>query len=130
MLLQKGSREDAIHALINTWLKDPAHRCGWCQEEYKPELFPCCEKPYIANNAAIFKQFIKEKQLSADTRANDTATNKDKSMRWALSFPPGLLKYLTLAFKTLYNEELFTEQHNVEWFARKFRKYFTIPRKV
>jgi hypothetical protein len=129
-MITQGSREEAIEALLNTWLKDPTFRCGWCQETYNEALFPCCEQPFIANNAAIMRQFVKETIMIRNSRANQYASNKDKSMRLALSFPPGLLQFLTLAFETMYNEKLFTEEHDMAWFAKKFGKYFQIPEKM
>jgi hypothetical protein len=128
MLLQKGSREDAIHALINTWLKDPALRCGWCGEDYSAETFPCCEQPFIGTNSNIMEQFHNELRVRRDAQNNDYASNKSKTFRSTLSFPPGLLGFLTISFKALYGEELFTDQYNMNWFSRKFYKYFAIPK--
>ena len=64
MLIQRGSREDAIHALINTWLNDNTQHCGWCGESFDPRFYPCCEKPFVANNKIIFAQFVKELKRS------------------------------------------------------------------
>jgi len=127
----KGSREDAIHALINMWLKDPLRKCGWCGALYNPLTFPCCEKPFIATNFDIMRQFYKELQMTKETRKNDFAsTGKDKKMRWKLSFPPSLLSFLTASFKRLYDEELFNDQYTTTWFAKKFKKAFTVPERI
>lgn len=130
MLIQKGSREDAIHALINTWLKDPTQVCGWCWRVYKPEHFPCCESPFVSNNSEITKQFSRELQTIRETRRNKYASNKDKSMRWGLSFPYGLLQFLTKAFKDGYGEDLFNKEYDMIWFAKKFGKYFGVPEEL
>lgn len=130
MLLSKGSREDAIHALINTWLKDPRLSCGWCGADFDELNFPCCEKPFVATNAQIFEQFYKELQLDRELSANKHASFKDKSMRLALKMPPGLLGYLTHTFKHLYQEDLFTKEHDINWFLKKFGKKFGVPKEI
>lgn len=126
----QGSREDAIHALINTWLKDARKKCGWCGAFYDPLSFPCCEKPFIACNFDIMKQFYDELQEERKIRRNDFASNKKKNMRWTLSFPPSLLAFLTHSFRVLYNEELFNDKYPITWFAKKFRKTFTMPERI
>lgn len=130
MLIQKGSREDAIHALINLWLKDPKLTCGWCGEDYLPGMPQCCEKPFIATNADIMRQFLKEKQMAQEIQNNVFASTDDKSMRMKLSFPPGLLSFLTLAFKGSYGEDLFTKEYNTTWFAKHFYKSFAMPERI
>jgi len=133
MLLTKGTREGAIHALINVWLKDPTMKCGWCGKTYIPEEFPCCEQPFIANNAGIMKQFYKDQLWIRATRTNANASIKARgtqSMRWVLSFPPSLLSFLERAFKRQYEEKLFHDKYNLVWFAKKFGKYFQIPERM
>lgn len=130
MLLQKGNREDAILALINTWLKDPTLHCGWCGETYNPLNPPCCEQPFIANNVQILKQFHKELRMDRELSANKYASTQGKNMRLALKFPPGLLTFLERSFLNLYNEKLFNEKYSVNWFAKKFYKYFAIPEEI
>ena len=134
MLISKGTRDEAIHALINVWLKDPTRKCGWCGKMYIPEEFPCCEQPYIADNAGIMKQFYKDQLFIRETRKNVYASmkanNTNNSMRWILSFPPSLLSFLESAFKNRYQEKLFHDKYNVQWFAKKFGKYFQIPERI
>ncbi|TRZ47824.1 MAG: hypothetical protein D4S01_11550 [Dehalococcoidia bacterium] len=133
MLLAKGTRDGAIHALINVWLKDPTKRCGWCGKRYFPQEFPCCDQPFIANNAGIMKQFYRDQLWIRSTRKNSTASMKargTKSMRWVLSFPPSLLFFLETAFKRQYHEKLFHGKYNLVWFAKRFGKYFQIPERV
>lgn len=129
MLLTKGSREDAIHALINVWLKDTTKSCGWCGVKYLDNK-NCCEQPFITTNANIFRQFYEELKRDRETRNNDFASTDDKSVRWTLSFPPGLLEFLTISFKRQYQEDLFSKEYDTNWFAKKFGKYFSVPRKI
>ena len=134
MLLTKGTRDGAIHALINVWLKDPTMKCGWCGNTFFLQEYPCCEQPFIANNAAIMKQFYKDQLWIRVTRKNKYASMEarktKKSMRWLLSFPPSLLSFLEVTFKRRYKEKLFHGKYNLVWFAKKFGKYFQIPERI
>lgn len=130
MLIQKGSREDAIHALINTWLNDNSQHCGWCGASFDPAFYPCCEKPFIANNKIIFSQFVKELRMDREMMTNKHGSNKCKNLRWTLKFPPGLLSFLERAFMRMYEEPLFTKQYDITWFAKKFYKYFSVPKEI
>jgi hypothetical protein len=125
-----GTREDAIHALINMWLKDTTKRCGWCSSVYNPLTYPCCEKPFIATNFEIMRQFYKELKEDRKTRKNEFASTGKKTLRWKLSFPPSLLSFLTHSFQKLYNEKLFHDKYNTTWFARRFKKAFTVAERI
>jgi hypothetical protein len=127
MLIKVGKREDAIHALINVWLKDPRKKCGWCGTLYHPAIMPCCEQPFIGTNLDIFDQFYRELKKDRATRRNVYASSDSKEMRWKLKFPPSLLQFLTSMFRKQYDEELFNDKYSTNWFAKKFRKYFTVP---
>lgn len=130
MLLQKGAREDAILALINTFLKDPTKRCGWCEESYDERFFPCCEQPFITTNAGIWQQFHKELQQRRNQQSNKFAATDDKSMRVKLTFPPTMLNFLTRSFKMMYDEDLFSKEYDTTWFAKKFGKYFAVAQEI
>lgn len=130
MLITKGNREDAIHALINTWLNDPTVHCGWCGEKFNPAEYPCCEQPFVADNKTIFKQFHKELQMDRDNLTNKYGSNVSKNLRWTLKFPPGLLSFLEQSFLRMYDEPLFTKEYDINWFAKKFHRYFSVPKEI
>ncbi len=130
MLIQKGNREDAILALINTFLKDPTLRCGMCGQEFTAADTPCCEKPYIASNQDVFMQFHRELVDRRREQKNKFASTDDKSMRIKLSFPPSMLEFLTHAFKKMYDEDLFSKEYDTTWFAKKFGKYFAVAEEI
>lgn len=130
MLIQKGTREDAIHALINIWLKDPRFYCGWCGKEYLEGNGACCEQPFIARNSQVLEQFYQELLIDRENNKNDYASNDAKDFRVVLRMPPGLLRFLELTFESMYGEKLFTDKHDINWFAKKFYKYFAMPRRV
>lgn|SRR3990167_6941007 len=133
MLIQKGNREDAIHALMNTWLKLPQRWCLNCEREFDPvdTKFSCCENPYYTTNSIVFKRHMKEMDGIRETRKDKFAsTGSDTGMRYLLRFPPGLLQYLEMSMKKLYHEKLFTKEYDQKWFAKKFGKYFCIAEEI
>lgn len=133
MLITKGNREDAIHALINTWLKLPQRWCLNCNAEFDPivQKFGCCDNPYYTTNQLVFKRHIEELKEFKDAQKNDFGSSEsDTGMRFLLRFPPGLLEFLETSVKRLYGEKLFTKEYDQRWFARKFGKYFCIADKV
>lgn len=129
MLLQKGSREDAIHALINAWLKDKRKSCVYCGRNSHFEDCSDCGgvNPPLGTNKDILQGFSQELRQIRETRKNKYASTGDKSIRYAVSMPAGLYLFLRTSFKHLYKEELFTKEHDINWFMRKFGKYFSVP---
>lgn len=124
-----GSREDAIHSLINVWLKDNTLSCGWCGEKFLATE-PCCEKPFIASNSEILRQFHKEIKERRDEQKNKYASNEDKNLRLTVSMPPSLFLFLEKAFERLYNEKLFSKEYDHNWFAKHFGKYFAVAQEI
>lgn len=128
----KGSREDAIRALINLWLKDNRMYCATCGEMFKG--VQCCDNPVVGTNRAIFKQFNKEMKRIRQTRCNEHASisagGMKDTMRWKLSIPIGLLQFLEKSFTIVYGEKLFNRDYNTNWFAKKFGKYFQVPERI
>lgn len=138
MLIQvEGSREQAVHALINTWLKIESRWCLNCHTDADSANFPCCESPYWTTNQVVFKRFMEAIKEIRVAQNNEFASTDGKNMRYVLKFPPTLYEFLDTAFKRLYKnddypdgEPLFTKKHNHRWFAKKFGKYFAVPEKV
>jgi hypothetical protein len=131
MLITHGNREDAIHALINTWLKDPTKSCAYCGKGYNYERFmaegPCCEQPLINTNHEHMKLFQQELEVIRQTRKNKYGSNDDKTMRMGLSIPAGLYVFLDKAMIKNYGERLFTKEYDANWFMKKFGKHFQVP---
>lgn len=126
MLIQKGNREDAIHALINFWLKDPRKYCVTCGQPYR-EGVPCCDRRIIGTNVEALRIFTQEIREIRDTRKNKFASDKDKTMRLGASIPLGLYGFLEESMKRLYGESLLTDKYNIVWFNKKFGRYFAVP---
>lgn len=129
MLIKNGSRQDAIHALINLWLKDSTKSCAWCGEKYEPGRF-CCEQPFPATNMQIMQQFSQELKDRREIQKNKFASTDDKSMRASASIPAGLYMFLDSAMHKMYNEGLFTKEYPPSWFAKNFQKVFGVAEVV
>lgn len=130
--IKAGHREDAIHALMNLWLKQPHRWCLNCEkvfDEISP-VWPCCEKPYLTTNQLVFKRFIEHVKTERELAGNAYKSTPNKDMRHLLTFPPGLLQFLDSAMKRLYNEKLFTKEYDQRWFAKKFGKYFLASQEI
>lgn len=61
---------------------------------------------------------------------NEFASTRNKTLRQVLQFPPTLCEFLDMSMRRLYNERLFNEEYNQIWFAKKFGKYFCVPKKI
>ena len=121
-------RATLLEKMINTWCEFPMPSCGWCGKSWdERDLTPCCEKPYIATNKEILHQFIKQIQEDKQTRINAYASNKNKSMRYLITMPPGLFVFLERRMMLNYGEKLFTKKYPDTWFAKCFRKWFCVP---
>lgn len=132
MYVKTGSREEAILALINLWLKDTKMSCVYCG---KQDNFQDCQdcggvEPPLGNNKQILKGFTEELNHIRSTRKNRFASTQDKSMRFGLSMPVGLYNFLIRSFRRMYNEDLFSEEYDINWFMKKFGKYFAVPEEI
>lgn len=121
MLIKSNSRWDAVHALINTILKDGTLYCNNCGMDFDKEV--CCEDPHIGSHKHFLKLIVEQNRLLKSTRANEFASTKNDSMRWGLSLPPRFLATLEKAFRTTYGEKLFRDAHDIRAFAKKFRQF-------
>ena len=127
--MAKGSRESAIRALINVWLKLPTKVCATCNSYYYEGYPDCCDMPIISNNQAAFKQFMRELRDVRLSRSNVFASNKDKTLRLGLSIPSNLYLFLNTSMQRLYKEKLISEEFDMFWFMRNFPE-FQVPEKV
>lgn len=139
--MAQGSREDAIRALINFWLKDPAIYCGSCGASQSvlnfkihddgTATYECCDNVCLGDNKAHMEQCRIEIQRERELSKNKFSANTTKTMRLALKIPPGLLMFLEKAFPKIYHgEQLFNKKYDVNWFAKKFKREFSVPQEI
>jgi hypothetical protein len=132
MQIKTGSKEDAVHALINLWLKDTRKSCAYCGRSRFFEDCGICEgkNPPLGTNAEILEGFYEELKEVRATRKNKFASNNSKDFRLGISMPIGLYQFLDKTFKEKYKVNLFDEKGDLNWFMKKFGKYFAIPEEV
>lgn len=129
MLIKIEDRAEALHAVINMWLKDPTKYCNNCNQDYMDDWEHCCEDPFITNNANVTSLIIKQNKEFQKSRGNAFASTQSKDLRWGLSMPQRLLQYLENYVRTNGEKSLFNEKYNVNWFCRKFPQ-FSIPERI
>lgn len=127
--MAQGSRQNAIRALINVWLKLPTKSCATCGTDFYGGPMDCCEMPVITTNQGAYKKFLKELKEVRSSRSNIYASNKDKTMRLGLSVPANLYMFLETSMKRLYNERLLTDEYDMFWFMKNFPQ-FQVPEKL
>lgn len=128
MLIKTNNKEQALHAVINFWLKDKSVYCNNCGLSNPPTNPPCCENPQIGKNLDHCRGVIKQnKELQKETY-NDYASNANKNMRFSVSLPPALYNVLS-KYCELHGEKLFGSEEQINWFAKKFPQ-FAIPKKI
>ena len=139
--MAQGSREDAIRALINFWLKDPSISCGSCGSAQSilnlkfhddgSTTYECCDNVCLGDNKAHLEQCCAEIARERELSKNKFSSNSTKTMRLALKIPPGLLVFLEKSFPRIYGgEQLFNKKYDVNWFAKKFKKEFAVPQEI
>lgn len=123
-------REKAYRALINEWLKDKRKYCNNCDDEFILEFMPCCEDPQISNNSGHTTAVIQVIKMIKETRDNKFASTKDKSIRWGVSLPPRLYRFLDNYEKKLEEgNRLFKTNEDMRWFAKTF-PVFAVAEKI
>lgn len=129
MLIKINNKWEAVHAVINTWLRDPRVYCNNCGLTACGGL-ACCEDPALGTNLDICKCLIQQNRAMKSSRANDHASNETKTMRWGVSLPPDLMRTLDNYMKLHgHKKGLFEEVSDLNKFMKKFPQ-FAIPTKV
>ena len=120
-----NSKEVALRAFINEWIKDSEVYCNYCGEKYNAppvgsEESICCENRQLGTNAQILHALIIENKRIRETRANQFASNKDKTFRLGISMPPRLLHDLEEYSLNTLKEPLLKDNNEMNDFMRSF----------
>lgn len=131
MIIKINNKWEALHAVINRWLKDPRVYCNDCGATYYKEMgIKCCDNPHIGTNFDFCRLLIKQNKQMQATRRNEFASTGSKNMRWGVSMPPDLLRCLDNYMKIHgHTKGLFGEVKDLNGFMKKFPQ-FAIPKKV
>lgn len=123
MLVKTNDRWTAVHALMNTLLKDKQKYCNYCGKEFEDSL--CCDNPQIGRHIDHVKGVINQNKVTRSEAKNAFGANGDKSLRLGLSLPPRFLDDLERAFKATYGEKLIRDPKDLHSFMRKFPAFTT-----
>lgn len=136
MFVKTTDKLTAMHAFMNTWLKDKTMYCNYCGLPYMPKMtddqgkwVPCCESPEIGTNWDVTKIIIEENKEMRKTRNNEYASTKKKDFRMKSRIPPKLYQDMKAYFSKEYNEKIFSDKNEVNKFIRKF-PVFCIPDRI
>ena len=121
-------KETAIRAFIAEWVRDSTEYCNYCGNVYTkaPEGCVqdiCCPTPHIGTNLTFLWLLIQENKLLRESRANQFASNKDKSMRWGLSITPRLMHDLEEYSINTLKEPLWKDTAEMNDFMRSFPEF-------
>lgn len=130
MIIKINDKWEALHAVINKWLKDQTKYCNNCGKTYFPETGACCLEPAIGTNWDVCMAIKEQNRMHRESLANDYAEMKEtKQMRWGVSIPPTLYQTLNNYMKQHGHKGVFEETSDLNKFMRKF-PIFTIAKKV
>lgn len=124
-----SDKEIAFRAIINVWLKDKTRYCAQCGK-LETEMVDgvCCEDQRVGTNWEVCQAIIRQNKDIRDTRSNDYASTKDKSLRFGVSIPPSLYYTLNSWKKGNNHKGLFDEKGEMEWFAKTFKQFAVCKR--
>lgn len=129
MLVKINNKWEAVHAVINTWLKDKRRYCNNCGDTYTDGI-RCCNDMAIGTNMDVTLAIKEQNIASRQALKNDLGTNSSKTMRWGVSIPPDLMHTLDNYMKQHgHKKGLFEEVSDLNKFMKKF-PIFAIARKV
>lgn len=127
-------KELALKNFINKWIEDPELYCSGCGWKYIPtpegcEPIVCCDRMQICTNLISLWGVIQENKILKETRENQFASIKDKSIRWGMSLPAKLVFDLEGFCATELKEPLWNTYEEMNDFMRTFPQ-FCIPERV
>lgn len=114
----------AARHILNLLLKSDRKYCNDCGKEYDKENFPCCDNPQVGRHLDHVKGIIKQNAELRKERANDFASNKEKTLRWGISLPPYLFREWEEVFQRTQGEKLFRTDKNYKKDFKQFIKEF------
>ena len=120
-----NSKEVAIRAFINEWVKDQTVYCNYCGDKFiqapeGSEQYVCCDNRQLGTNATILHAHLLEIKRIRETRLNKFAANKDKTFRMGISLPPRLLHDLEEYSINTLKEPLLKDSNEMNDFMRSF----------
>lgn len=121
-------KETALRNFINLWVKDEEKYCNHCGMIYAPPpegivYDACCEKPHIGTNLEFLYLLIQDNKQIRESRANQFASNPDKSIRMGISITPRLMHDLEEFSINTLKEPLWKDQAEMNDFMNSFPEF-------
>ena len=118
----------AIRQFINDWLLDPTIYCNTCGFPYFSGEKPCCDNPLIGKNIQHCQALLLQIAAERKCNLNEYGSNKDKTLRHALSLPPDLIRKLERFCQEKLGEKLFVNTKDLRGFMKAFPQFVTMER--
>ena len=128
MLIKSSNKKEAYTAVINELLKDNRAYCNYCGKSWDGTPNPGCEDPQVGTNADVLSAVITQNISIRDSRNNDYASTKNKSLRWGLSIP-GFVYEALHHYEKSHNRKFLGSNDDINWFMKNFPQ-FSIPRRA
>ena len=119
----------AVHAFINTWLKDPTIYCNNCGQKFIGEGYECCDNMQRGTNKSYTIALLQQNKVRQQTRLNDYASNEKKNFRLGVSMLPSLVDALEKYCKATMGEKLWNNDAEFIQFMKRF-PMFRVAKKV
>ena len=126
MSIELSQRKEAYRRITNLLLQDNSLYCNNCGASYDKTI--CCEDPQIGSNADVAEAVAHQCKFLLETRANEHASTKDKSMRMSLQLPVFMYEALN-NFEKSHGRKLIKDDKDIA-FLMKVYPQFRIPRRL
>lgn len=125
--LEKGKYAE-IRKFINQWLLDPTLYCNSCGFPYFIGEKQCCDNPRIGRNIQHCQALLLQISAEKKCNLNEFGSNKDKTLRQAVSLPPDLMQKLEKFCQEKLGEKLFVNSKDLRGFMKAFPQFVTSER--
>jgi hypothetical protein len=129
MFEKTSNRQEAYKNITNMLLQDNTYYCNHCGKTFDniSKEF-CCENPQIGTNADVAEAVAYQCRYLRETRANDHASNKSKTLRMGLQLPVFMYEALS-NYEKAHGRKLISTDKDIH-FLMKIYPQFRIPRRI
>lgn len=124
MIVKTSNRSEAYKQITNMLLQDNRVYCNNCGKAFEKKI--CCEDPQIGTNADVAEAVAEQCRWLRETRANNHASTKDKSMRISVQLPVFMYEALD-NYEKSHGRRLINDDKDIEFLMKNYPQ-FRIPR--
>jgi hypothetical protein len=126
MFVKTTNRAEAYKQITNLLLQDNTLYCNNCGKKANGTI--CCEDPQIGTNADVAKAVAYQCRYLRETRANEHASNKSKTLRMGLQLPVFMYEALE-NYEKSHGRKLIADDKDITFLMRTYPQ-FRIPRTI